>query len=96
MDDVIKKCSGREAYLHGEVLDFPIEGRTEIAHASTVHSFQGKTIPVEKKCFVDLAHLRCNQDIYTAISRVRSIHQLRIIKSDYSSVMFSNGIYTYN
>lgn len=95
MDDVIKKCSGREAYLHGEVLDFPIEGRTEIAHASTVHSFQGKTIPVEKKCFVDLSYLRCNQDIYTAISRVRSIHQLRIIKSEYSSVIYSNGMYNY-
>jgi len=25
-----------------------------------------------------------------------SIHQLRIIKSNYSTVMFSNGIYTYN
>ena len=95
MDDVIKKCSGQEAYLHGEVLDFPIEGRTEIAHASTVHSFQGKTIPVHKKCFVDLSYLRCNQDIYTAISRVRSIHQLRIIKSDFPSVIYSNGMYNY-
>lgn len=95
-DDVMKKCAGmRDVYLHGEVLDFSIAGRTEIAHAFTVHSFQGKTIPMEKKCFVDLTYLRTNQDIYTAISRVRSIHQLRLISSDHSSVMFSNGMYSY-
>lgn len=95
IDDVINKCSGKEAYLHGELLYFPIEGRTEIAHASTVHSFQGKTIPIPKKCFVDIAHLRSNQDIYTAISRVRSIKQLRIIKSEFNSVIYSNNMYHY-
>lgn len=96
-DDVAKKCAGQKGvWLHGEILDFPIEGRTELTHAFTVHSFQGKTIPVEKKCFVDLSYLKCNQDIYTAVSRVRSIHQLRLIPSDFSSVMFSNGMYHYN
>ena len=83
-DDVIKKCAGsNDVYLHGQVLDFPIEGRTELTHAFTVHSFQGKTI-TNKKCYVDLSHLKCNADIYTAISRVRSIHQLRLVRSEYS------------
>jgi hypothetical protein len=94
-DDVIKKCAGsKDVYLHGQVLDFPIEGRTELTHAFTVHSFQGKTI-TDKKCYVDLSHLKCNADIYTAVSRVRSIHQLRLVRSEYSSVMFSNGVYFY-
>lgn len=95
-EDVAKKCTGhKDVYLHGEVIDFPIEGRTTLTHAFTVHSFQGKTISGDKKCFVDLSHLKSNADIYTAISRVRSIDQLRLIQSDFKTVAFSNGIYQY-
>ena len=94
-DDVSKKCAGQSAYVHGEVLTFPIEGRTQITHAFTVHSFQGKTISIDKKCFVDLSYLKTNQDIYTALSRVRSIQQLRLIRSPFQSVSFSNGVYHY-
>lgn len=95
-EDVLKKCSGRkDIVLHGEILDYPIEGRTEIHHGFTAHSFQGKTIK-EKKCFIDLSHLTCNQDIYTALSRIRSISQLFVIKGNYKTVCFSNGQYIYN
>lgn len=95
-EDVARKCAGhRDVYLHGEVLDFPIEGRTELVHAFTVHSFQGKTISIDKKCYVDLSYLRNNQDIYTALSRCRSVSQLRLIRSPFHSVSFSNGTYSY-
>ena len=93
--DITTKCAGGEAYLHGEILDFPIEGRTQIAHGFTVHAFQGKTID-SAKCFVDITSLTSNQDIYTAISRVRSIRQLYLISREIKSVVFNKTyFYTY-
>jgi hypothetical protein len=79
-EDVGKRlASVPNTYLTGEILDKEIPGRTKLVHAFTVHSFQGSTIPVDKKCFVDLSTLKAVEDIYTAISRVRSITQLYII-----------------
>ena len=80
LNDIYAKIANpTSAYLHGEIITEPIPGRTALTHAFTVHSFQGTTIPVEKKCFVDIYGLSAMQDIYTAISRVRTIGQLYII-----------------
>jgi len=90
--DVIDRCSGKEAYLHGELLTFPINGRTEAVQAHTVHGFQGKTIDKEK-CFVDITSFICNEDIYTAISRVRSMDQLYLIREGDEECTFNDGMY---
>jgi len=79
MMDVFTKLAGKEAYLHGELVEAPIEGKTEPRHAFTVHSFQGITIRQPKKCFIDIMHLSLVQDIYTAISRVESISQIHLV-----------------
>ena len=78
-EDVGRKCAGEDVYLHGEIVDFEIKDRTKLVHGFTVHSFQGSTIPVDKKCFVDLLELKTVEDIYTAISRVRTMKQLHIV-----------------
>jgi hypothetical protein len=79
-EDVGKRlASVPNTYLSGEILDKEVTGRTKLVHAFTVHSFQGSTIPINKKCFVDLSTLKAVEDIYTAISRVRSVKQLYII-----------------
>lgn len=79
-EDVGKRlASVPNTYLSGEILDKELPGRTKLVHAFTVHSFQGSTIPIDKKCFVDLSTLKALEDVYTAISRVRSIKQLYII-----------------
>jgi hypothetical protein len=79
-EDVGKRlASVPNTYLSGEILDKEIPGRTKMVHAFTVHSFQGSTIPINKKCFVDLSNLKAVEDIYTAISRVRTVKQLYII-----------------
>ena len=92
--DIAKKCRGEESYLHGEILDFPIEGRTELTHGFTVHAFQGKTIS-NKKCFIDITDLRCNNDIYTALSRVRSMDQIVLISRSYKYVNWIDSTYFY-
>jgi hypothetical protein len=66
-------------YLTGEILDSELPGRTKLVNAFTVHSFQGTTIPIHKKCFVDISSLKAVEDVYTAISRVRTIQQLYLI-----------------
>lgn len=79
-EDVGKRlASVPNTYLSGEILDKELPGRTKLVHAFTVHSFQGSTIPVNKKCFVDISSLKALEDIYTAISRIRSLSQLYII-----------------
>ena len=93
--DVLKKCNGGKALLHGEILDEAVHNRTEITHGFTVHSFQGKTIPIHKKAFIDITSFKCNQDIYTAISRVRCLSQLFLIKRNYKSVSFSDNYYSF-
>jgi len=93
--DVLKKCNGGKALLHGEILDEAVPNRTEITHGFTVHSFQGKTIPIHKKAFIDITSFKCNQDIYTAISRVRCLSQLFLIKRNYKSVSFSDNYYSF-
>ena len=90
--DIHDRCCGKEAYLHGELLTFPIEGRTEAVQAHTVHGFQGKTIDNEK-CFVDITSFICNEDIYTAISRVRSMDQLYLIREGNETCTFKDGMY---
>lgn len=80
-DEIWKKCSGdKTVFLHGEIIDHYINPqKTKLIHGFTVHSFQGTTIPETKLCYIDLANLRTSQDIYTAVSRVRSIKQIRIL-----------------
>jgi hypothetical protein len=79
-DDVGKRlASVPNTYLSGEILDKEIPGRTKMVHAFTVHSFQGSTIPIDKKCFVDITNLKAIEDIYTAVSRIRTLSQLYII-----------------
>jgi hypothetical protein len=80
MADVFKKIAGEESYLHGEILEYPMD-RTEPRSGFTVHSFQGKTIEGHK-CFIDAGHIISNQDLYTGISRVRDIRQLYIIHDE--------------
>ena len=92
--DIAKKCRGEKSYLHGEILDFPIEGRTELTHGFTVHAFQGKTISSDK-CFIDITDLRCNNDIYTALSRVRSMDQIILISRKYKYVNWIDSTYFY-
>jgi hypothetical protein len=79
MLDVFTKLAGKEAVLHGELVDAPIPGRTEPRHAFTVHSFQGITIKEPKRCYIDIMHLSLVQDIYTAVSRIQSISQIHLI-----------------
>jgi hypothetical protein len=80
MNDVFNKITDpSSAFLHGEIIDHPIEGRTKLTHGFTVHSFQGITVPIGKRCYVAVRSLRFMEDIYTAVSRVESISQLRII-----------------
>jgi len=79
-EDVGKRLANvPNTYLTGEILDTELPGRTKLVHGFTVHSFQGSTIPVNKKCFVDISSLKAIEDIYTAVSRIRTIKQLYII-----------------
>ena len=79
-EDVGKRlASVPNTYLTGEILDSELPGRTKLVNAFTVHSFQGTTIPIHKKCFVDISSLKAVEDVYTAISRVRTIQQLYLI-----------------
>jgi hypothetical protein len=82
-DVLAKKRNPESAYLHGEIIDFPIEGRTKLTHAFTLHSFQGSTIET-KKCFIDISKIFNSNDLYTAISRVRRMNQIILIKGDAS------------
>lgn len=90
--DIYDRCAGKEAHLHGELLRVPIEGRTVAVQAHTVHGFQGKTIDNEK-CFIDITSFMCNEDIYTAISRVRSMDQLYLIREGNETCTFMDGVY---
>lgn len=75
LDVYEKRKNPDNVLLHGEISKVPIENKTEIRHAFTVHSFQGRTIE-NKMCYIDIHNLHNAEDLYTAISRVRTLKNL--------------------
>lgn len=64
-------------YLHGEIVDEPVP-QSKIRHGFTVHSFQGSEV-VDKRCYIDILSLHTLQDIYTALSRVHRMSQIKLV-----------------
>jgi hypothetical protein len=78
--DVLKKQRDPESvHLHGEIVDEDLGSKCKLRHGFTVHAFQGSEIDVDKKCFIDLMGLHTMQDIYTAVSRVHKISQIKLV-----------------
>lgn len=67
LSDVLSRSCGGKAYLKGDILDFPIHGRTETRHAYTIHAVQGETITTN--IFIDMKKMFDFAQAYTAISR---------------------------
>jgi hypothetical protein len=75
---VLKKMSDPEStYLHGEIVDEPVP-QSKIRHGFTVHSFQGSEV-IDKRCYIDILSLHTMQDIYTALSRVHRMSQIKLV-----------------
>jgi len=77
-DQIFKKMSDPSStYLHGEIVDEPVP-QSKIRHGFTVHSFQGSEV-VDKRCYIDILGLTKPQDIYTALSRVHRMSQIKLV-----------------
>lgn len=57
----------------------------------TVHSVQGATIKKPNKLYVDLYKMSCIRVLYTALSRLQSISQLRVFINTHTRDVEANG-----
>ena len=54
--------------------------KVEVAYAQTSHSMQGRTVHPPNKVFIDTDGAWMKGNIYTAISRAKSISQLYVVR----------------
>ena len=82
---VLTKCSNKndlEMYYNGNIV-FSNEGfipsKIQLQHAFTIHSIQGETC--ENTIYIDINKKMSAQMLYTALSRARTIRQIKLIGS---------------
>jgi hypothetical protein len=92
VDEWTKKFSGKfnpekylitknsKEYSNGDVIWSENKpASSEIRHAFTVHQFQGETVEIGHKLFIDLRDNFLPQIIYTAVSRAKNIDQIYLV-----------------
>lgn len=79
-DDVHRRLNDIDAYLNGDIAyDIQPSKRFIQQDAFTIHGFQGKTIKNPERLFIDLKHIFCSRQLYTALSRVECLNQIYLI-----------------
>ena len=79
--DVKKRLDGLDATLKGEIIIDPekVLEKHENRDAFTIHSFQGLTVSKEETLYIDIQRLFDIRQIYTALSRVQYLNQIRLL-----------------
>ena len=80
-NDVKQRLNGEQSYLTGDIVyDVEPNERFIKQDAFTIHGFQGKTIKSANRLFINLNHIFCARQLYTALSRVEYLNQIYLLE----------------